>query len=457
MNDLLELKNVNHTLYSVKPKYCSIISKQPTTDTHISHRLAMAESILFDKPLPLNGEGTISVNVKTSEPFAIRIQPYYPTNYPEDKTGYVEVRIHSNEARFWGRKPDAETKDGEPLGEGNPAGALEPERKVSYWFSFNRNGRFLKYGKGYIMEETTHLNHPFEPPKEKPEDDEWWFIFRPDTPKQVVIHTLLTPALYASKSLVDMEKLVGFYPYPLTKNWPPLVIDSSKSTLDNLAGNHFTQSASLPEACRELYENVAAGDVSLDVPDTEPKLTDAIKYSINTEGKILYNKLKEKGDMEYLRVTVGHDRGASPGVPYVLEIWPKDSHSPIHNHGNAYAVIKVLYGEINITVYNKTWKDASTQEELKSFVAKKGDVTWLSPNWYQTHKLSNLSSEFCATIQCYKYGPEDYLNWPYFDYLDGKEEGVHEFYPDSDFDFLEMRKDLLLEYRKDHVQQKVNP
>lgn len=433
----------------------SIISKQPTADTHISHRLAMAESILFDKPLPLNGEGTISVNVQKSQPFVIRIQPYYPTNYPEHKTGYVEVRIDSDEARFWGRKPDAETKD-EPLGEGNSNGALEPERKVSYWFSFNRNGRCLKYGKGYIMEETNHLTHPFEPPKEKLEDDEWWFIFRPDTPKQVVILTLLGPALYASKSLVDMEKLVGFYPYPLTKNWSPLVIDSSKSTLVNLAGNQFTQSASLPEACRELYENVAAPDVSLDVPDTDPKLSDAIKYSINTKGKILYEKLKEKREKEgmgYLRVTVGLDRGASPGVPYVLEIWPKDSESPIHNHGNAYAVIKVLYGEINIAVYNKTWKDASTQEKLSSFVAKKGDVTWLSPNWYQTHKLSNLSSEFCATIQCYKYGSEDYLNWPYFDYLDGKEEGVHEFYPDSDFEYLKMRDDLLQEYRESNHQQ----
>ena len=437
----------------------SIISKQPTTDTHISHRLAMAKSIIFDKPLPLNGEGTISFNVKRSQPFAIRIQPDYPTNCPEHKKGYVEVRIESNEARFWGRKPDAEAKD-EPICKGKLTGALEPERKVSYWFSFNRNGRCLKYGKGYIMEETTHLEYTFDPPKEKPQDDEWWFIFRPDTPKMVQIHPPEYCAKIAGESLVDVEKLVGFYPHPLTKNWPPLVIDSSKSTLIDLAGNDFTQSASLPETCRELYETVGAADVSLDVSGIKPELSDAIKYSINTEGKILSEKLKEKKekgmDSTYLRVTLGEDRGASPGVPYVLEIWPKDSKSPIHNHGNAYGVIKILHGEINITVYNKTWKDASTQEELNSFVAKKGDVTWLSPNWYQTHKLSNLSNEFCATIQSYKYGPEDYLNWPYFDYLDGKEEGVHEFYPHSDFDFLEMRKDLLREYWERDDQQKVN-
>ena len=104
----------------------------------------MAKSIIFDKPLPLNGEGTISVNDKRSQPFTIRIQPYYPTNHPENEKGYVEVRIDSNEAHFWGRKADAEAED-EPLGEGDLTGALEPEKKVSYWFSFNRNGRFLKY------------------------------------------------------------------------------------------------------------------------------------------------------------------------------------------------------------------------------------------------------------------------------------------------------------------------
>ena len=154
--------------------------------------------------------------------------------------------------------------------------------------------------------------------------------------------------------------------------------------------------------------------------------------------------------MGYLRVTVGRDRGSSPGIPYVVEIWPRGSESPIHNHGNAFAVIKVLFGEIKIHIYNKTWETAETQQELQSFTAERGDVTWISPNWYQTHKLSNESQQYCATIQCYKYGPEDELRWPYFDYLDGSEEGVQEFLPVSDFDFKKLRIALLEEYRKDH-------
>jgi hypothetical protein len=44
------------------------------------------------------------------------------------------------------------------------------------------------------------------------------------------------------------------------------------------------------------------------------------RYSINTEGALLHSKLKSKA---YLRITMGEDMGKSPGIPYVLEIWPK--------------------------------------------------------------------------------------------------------------------------------------
>lgn len=73
----------------------------------------------------------------------------------------------------------------------------------------------------------------------------------------------------------------------------------------------------------------------------------------------------------------------------------------------------------------------------------------MSPNWFQTHKLTNESSDqFCATIQCYKYGPDDEKQSPFFNYLDG--ENVQEFLPNSDFDFNKLRDELLKEYNTDH-------
>ena len=459
----------------------------------------------FCKPLPLSGEGIVSVNIQRRTPFAIRIRPAPHENdvkseADKDKHGYVEVQIRAEKAEFKSRKPDENVKKVPSTIKHENTG-LETDKKVSYWFSFNRNERILKYGKGYFMEETTLLtttNSAFQ--KREGDADPWEFIFRPDETKEIVIKDVapieelmirevpelltkfstsktnqrleiqalsseLISQVFSSfstdkkrklKGIVDVEKKVSFYPHPLTHNWSPLVLDSSKATLLELGSNHFVMSASLPEACQELYGNVVSTNVALDWPYSNPRLSDAIDYSINTEGKILCEKLKEKSQdsgMSYLRVTLGSNRGYSPGIPFVLEIWPAGSESPIHNHGNAYAIIKVLHGAIKVTIYNKTWNTVKTQQQLSSFTAKQGDVTWISPNWFQTHKLTNESQQlYCATIQCYKYGLEEELMWPFFDYLDGKT--VKEFLPDSDFDFAKLREDLLEEYRMDHPDTK---
>lgn len=34
------------------------------------------------------------------------------------------------------------------------------------------------------------------------------------------------------------------------------------------------------------------------------------------------------------------------GIPFVLEIWPAGHNSPIHNHGNAYGIVRMLHGDI---------------------------------------------------------------------------------------------------------------
>lgn len=438
----------------------------------------------FLQRLPFSGEGVVSANISRRTPFVICIQP---TDDEAHEKGFVEVLIIGPGAFFISERPQSEGELGPFIFD--PKAGLEDGKKVSYWFSFNRDDRVLKYGKGYVMEQTTLLTKSFPFPEQEGDSDPWGFIFRPDTTKEIVIKDFLpieslaaledprqsgtllslspvdmqTQAVHAYRSMshaeqmklkavVDVEKSVSFCRHPLTSNWSPLVLDSSKTTLDILSTNDFTMSANLPAACRELYENIAPPGLALDWPFSNPRLSDAISYSINNEGKILFNKLKEKvdkGDFKYLRVTVGIDRGSSPGIPYVLEIWPPNSASPIHNHGNAYAVIKVLHGEIKVTIYNKTWNDEEAQEELMNFTAIQGDVTWLSPNWFQTHKLTNESNQlFCATIQCYKYGFEDELMWPYFDYLDGKD--VKEFLPDCDFEFTKMREDLLQEYRHNH-------
>ena len=261
-----------------------------------------------------------------------------------------------------------------------------------------------------------------------------------------------------AKFLVDVESKVSFSRYPLVHNWPHLVLDSYKLSLFDLDKSDCIFSASLPPACQELYVNVAHGEnIDLDWPPNsgEPKLSDAIRYSINTEGKTLHDKLKEKAtefgtkpnpNETYLRVTLGMCYGKSPGIPYVLEIWPYKHYSPIHSHGNSYAIIKVVHGSINVHVHNKKVKKHD-QEPLKKIKISKGDVTWISPNWYQTHQLINdTSGDYCATLQCYQYGDEDQHHWPYFNYV-SEQDQIEDFLPNSDFQFISLREKLLKEYQ----------
>lgn len=407
-----------------------------------------------------------------------------------------------------------------PWNEDETVGFVEKER-VAYWFSFDRDRYVVKYGKGYVMAETTLLTHDFlkgkEEKKEEDTRNELAYLFAPEVKKMVELYEfvslntlaemyaldslpkvkfrisdsvsvndmqyaparLLIPdfpanyqsslstvngekALLHSKSIVDVEKKVDLYPLPLVSNLPPRVLDSSKVTLFDLDKNNHMFSASLPSECQTMYGNVAGQLIGLDWPwppggvSHMHRLSDAIRYSINTEGKMLYKKIREKkgtfsGLKEtYLRVTLGESRGESPGIPYVLEIWPSKHGSPIHNHGNAFAVIKVLFGGLTIRVYNKHMKQFNPKESgdkyiLSKFDVQAGDVTWISPNWYQTHKLWNGTDDFCATIQCYQYGKNDKLSWPYFDYI-ASTTVIKEFIPDSDYGFTEFHHKVMAEY-----------
>ena len=64
--------------------------------------------------------------------------------------------------------------------------------------------------------------------------------------------------------------------------------------------------------------------------------------------KKLIEKAGGFGDSKtsYIRVPMGPNFGNQPGQPYVLEIWPKGHYSPIHNHGNSAALIKLLCGKL---------------------------------------------------------------------------------------------------------------
>jgi predicted metal-dependent enzyme (double-stranded beta helix superfamily) len=52
--------------------------------------------------------------------------------------------------------------------------------------------------------------------------------------------------------------------------------------------------------------------------------------------------------------------GLSPGSMAVLEIWPPYSCSPIHNHGHAYGLIKILSGQVRVQNFKELTFDDFT-------------------------------------------------------------------------------------------------
>ena len=245
---------------------------------------------------------------------------------------------------------------------------------------------------------------------------------------------------------------------PVISNIPMLVKDTNELSMNDIASGLYLPSANLSMIAQKLY-NCISGKKFVINDDDFPDFTKAIEYSIITEGLWCNKTLKKKSTEfnkdkpniweTYLRITIGENNGESPGIPYVMEIWPSGHYSPIHSHSSANAVIRVLHGEINVDLYPYL---CGEKDGVKPFATKefyKDDITWISPTLNQTHKLTNLpeSKDTCITIQCYMYELEDTLHYDYFDYINinGK---INKYEPDSDMDFMKFKQLMKEEWSK---------
>jgi hypothetical protein len=423
----------------------------------------------WSKPFPVIGKGTLFFNVKRSSPF------YLVVRKGEDKLekeSWIGLNVGEKRVSLLSKKPKYPVETLKKVVTSDFFGdnvGIEPDTMCTYWLSYDSDRMVVKYGKGYCMEKTTILTETF---KQNQENED--AFFDPTVRRKVELYDqlMIMSGIINFIALADVEPEVDFDPSPLVSDRQPLVKDSSKANLFDLDDDKFTYSSSLPSACQTLYGNIIGVDVHLDFvhPDVHHydfTLSDAIRYSFETPGCVLNKKIKEKdGQFAYLRVTLGNEFGNSPGVPYVLELWPKSHGSPVHNHGNAYAVIRVLHGGLTIHYYNKlsesTTDDGKCRKDdpnlglkpLGNLDVEKGHVTWISPRWYQTHRLQNDTDDYCATINCYAYGTNDNMHWPYFDYLKSCKT-IAESKPYSDFRFKEMYDLVMEEYsNKRNPQQK---
>ncbi|MFL6863338.1 MAG: cysteine dioxygenase, partial [Allosphingosinicella sp.] len=345
--------------------------------------------------LPVPGQGTIGFAVSRSDPFTVTARGAPGSPALRWSVGSLDVRL------------DEIPLDGEATELLTVAGiGLDASLACPYWFSFDCHNRLMRYGKGEMRLGTMLASCALEAAAEG-QPDPWAWI--------AAIEDIEVDA--------EIAGFVDLWKDPVTIELPMRVVPHDAITMEDIAYGRVTVPASLTATCQKLYDNVAGAGFLLDTPDF-PDFSAAIKASILDKNgwcaQVLEKKANEFGkydpDMTYLRITLGTNQGESPGIPFVMEIWPSGNYSPIHNHGGSDAVIRVLHGEINVSLYPFLAPQQTTPFAAKTFARE--DVTWISARLNQVHQLHNLNvDEPCITIQCYLYSDDNDTHWPYFDYL----------------------------------------
>lgn len=429
----------------------SIQNNAPTKRNFITADLPKAignHSVPLDEEaLLIKGQGAFVFGVPDSErPTAVEI------TFSTDKGEAISLKINDNDANFYYRKTsDArltafKLENQSRVPDGYTKG-IDANKKCLYWVSIDCINKRLRYGKGEMRKSTALIDYEYDKPKN---------LF---TAKKKS-HYPFIDDLKTFSVTKGVHKLT-LWKDPVVDEPPALVVKPEDFTMEAAANNTAATPTSLSKECQILYGNVASFE--LNTPDF-PDFEQALEYSIRTKGcvanKIIRQKLKHSpfnadnatsDDVYkevYLRITLGSAQGESPGIPYVMEIWPVGCASPIHHHGFTHAIIKVLRGEIDVDIYRMLPSASSSDKPLDVKTFKTGQVTYLMPQVNQFHKLKNhiKNRKTCITIQSYSYSQDDNTHYPTFDYVEGNDEKVNHFDPISDYDFIAFKKKVKKEW-----------
>ncbi|MCJ1366397.1 hypothetical protein MMC16_005525 [Acarospora aff. strigata] len=404
------------------------------------------------KNLLIRGQGTIAVlsDARDRLLFSIKTDTAgAPTLYLD--IGRSECRMYYK--RHSVSKPMSIALD---VAHGRPEDApyLWSGKPTIYWLSIDKCNGILRYGKHYTNVAHTLLLAKLKKKgkDEKSGDDGVMVWINPK--KNAWLEGLRTVEVIQDNG--ESPKKTKINPEPVVLDRSPFVISDQRISLQQLESNQYTVPANLPTACQILYQNVAGPNIVLNSKEF-PDFADAIQRSVSTKGLWGYKKLrakahafgKEEFNSTYLRITIGTNLGNSPGVPYVLEIWPYGHYSPIHDHGKACAIIKVLCGDIRATYYDTLESAAGPQRLAPPIKLREGDITWLGDENYQIHKLENMSlaRRVCCTIQSYMYPEEDKEHYESFNYVTDEHKESEPFTPNSDATFTEFYTEMQREWQ----------
>ena len=381
--------------------------------------------------LTICGQGTIEITQHGSIPFELTLSS---SSDPRDFDAYsITLSVNENEVKLSTSKgklyESAETLCKLQLNDGN---------WHTYWISFYGETGNILYGVGEIRPLFAAFNITLEEGEAK---------------LAATINHLYVKLNNNENMLSELENSKEKFRFfigkePVLYDPPLFVVPQSAFHTKHAIDHTAIPPSQLERPCRDLYDSIINFRIN---DDDFPDLTTVIEKSIKNPNGWCRRKLTEKANRfgkpnfkaTYLRLTLGTREGSAPGHTYVVEIWPAGHFSPIHNHSNAYAIIRVLYGEILLKIYPALRLNINQYTPIEQ-ICHEGRVTWLLPNLNQTHQLKHVDQygKCCITIQCYRYGRDDRQHYEYFDYLPNGEGPIGHFDPKSDMDFYEFKRQM---------------
>ena len=320
----------------------------------------------------------------------------------------------------------------------NSKTGLIPAKNVFYWVSLDSQHQSIKFGIGEARPETIKYSYNLLKDSQNLEKPE--------------IYKKFFESLSTIKNTSNIKPL-KLLRDPIVNPVPLKIKRIDELTMSDIAEYKYAPNSFLTQTNQQLFNCISGKNFVLD-DDYFPDFSKAIQYSIVTEGCWCNKKLQEKSTEfnpdkpnlyeTYLRITLGCNSGESPGIPYVMEIWPSNHYSPIHSHADSNAVIRVLHGSINV----KLFPFLGEGETINPFAESdfdKDDITWISPELNQIHQLKNNKDDVCITIQCYMYGLDNQKHYDYFDYLDDNKQ-IMQYEPDSDMEFVKFKELIRTEW-----------
>ena len=255
---------------------------------------------------------------------------------------------------------------------------------IFYWISIDSQNQVIMGGGGEARLETSKFKYSFP----------------------YVIPTEYEKNKKFLESITSIDEKVNINSLKLLKdpivNRVPLIVKKTNDlAMNDIANYTYLPNSFLTPINQKLFECISGKNFILNDKDF-PCFSKAIEYSISSKTGWCHKKLQEKStefnpdksniNGTYLRITLGCNSGESPGVPFVMEIWPPQRYSPIHSHAGTNAIIRVLHGSINVKIF----PCLSGNLDICPFAEanfKKEDITWLSPELNQIHQLKNNDSK----------------------------------------------------------------